>query len=264
MNNDFSYLDSLMSSMPKMSLSAAKSMLTPELEDALLGISQTFSSVALNTSAQSVAGAYKSVLSSLGVAEVSASHLSEFSRVLSTYSPAIEAAKVLSEATNCALSRSVLSEQPLSVVQAVASVAKSALESSELRVCLDDSEEYIDLAKPLADMVKQVDSSVQFPDADDQNTIRIKKTNTESFWQVVSLILAIIAILQTAYYHNVDTVSSAQDQAELMQEEELQTREEQKQTAELIKQTKILEQIEINTSSDLDSHESASTTTQSE
>ena len=49
-----------------------------------------------------------------------------------------------------------------------------------------------------------------------------------------------------------------------MQEEELQTREEQKQTAELIKQTKILEQIEINTSSDLDSHESASTTTQSE
>lgn len=264
MNNDSSYFDSLMASLPKMSLSTAMSMLTPELEDALLGISQTFSSVALNTSAQSVAGAYESVLSSLGVAQVSASHLSEFSRVLSTYSPAIEAAKALSEAANCALSRSVLSDQPLSVVKAVASVTKSALESSESRVCLDDSEEYIDLSKPLADMVKQVDSSMQFPDADNQNSVRIKKTNTDTFWQVVSLILAIIALLQAAHYHNVDTVSSAQDQAELMQEEEFQTCEEQKQTAELIKQTKILEQIEKNTSDDTSSQESGPATAQSE
>ncbi len=264
MNNNSSYFDLLMASLPKKSLSAAVSMLTPELEDALLGINQTYSSVALNASAQAVVGAYKSVLSNLGVAELSAAHLSEFSRVLSAYSPAVEAAKSLSEAVNCALPRSALSAQPLSAVKAVASVAKSALESSESHIFLDDSEEYINLSKPLADMVKQVDSSVQFPDADDQNTVRIKKTNTESFWQVVSLIIAIIAILQAAHYHNADTVSSAQDQAELMQEEELQTREEQKQTAELIKQTKILEQIEINTSSDLDSHESASTTTQSE
>ena len=264
MNNDSSYLDSLMSSLSEMSLSAAKSMLTPALEDSLLNISRSFSSTALNASAQSINAAYESVLSNLGIAESSAVHLSELSRVLSTYSPAMEAAKSLSEAVNCALPRSDLSEQPLSAVKAVASVAKSALESSESHIFLDDSEEYINLSKPLADMVKQVDSSIQFPDADDQNTVRIKKTNTESFWQVVSLILAIIAILQTAHYHNVDAVSSAQDQAELIQEEELQTREEQKQTAELIKQTKILEQIEINTSSDLDSHESVSTTTQSE
>lgn len=264
MNNDFSYLDSLMSSMPKISLSTAKSMLTPELEDALLGISQTFSSVALNASAQSVAGAYKSVLSSLGVAEVSASHLSEFSRVLSAYSPAIEAAKSLSEAVNSTLSRPVLSEQPQFVVKVIASVAESALESSDSHVDFNDSREYIDLSEPLADMVKQVDSSVQFPDSDNQNSVRIKKTNTDTFWQVVSILIAIIALLQSAHYHNIDAISSSQDHAELVQEEKAQTREEQKQTAEPIKQTKILDQIEKNISDDTDSRKTAPTTTRSE
>ena len=92
MNNNSSYFDSLMSSLPKMSSVTVDSMLTPQLINALLSISQSYSSVALNASVLSITVAYRSVLSSLGIA--SATLLSECSQVLSTHSPVIEAAKL--------------------------------------------------------------------------------------------------------------------------------------------------------------------------
>lgn len=103
MNNNSSYFDSLMSSLPKMSSVTVDSMLTPQLKNALLSISQSYSSVALNASVQSITVAYRSVLSSLGIA--SATLLSECSQVLSTHSPVIEAAKT----ANCSLSHFSLS-----------------------------------------------------------------------------------------------------------------------------------------------------------
>ena len=66
--------------------------------------------------------------------------------------------------------------------------------------------------------------------------------------------------MQTAYSHNIETVSSTQDYAnyvELLQEEKKQTREEEKQTTEMIKQTEILEQIENNNTTDATLQESS-------
>lgn len=133
------------------------------------------------------------------------------------------------------------------------SLSETVLDSAAILNTENDSQDFIELDKSLTDIIKEIDESIQLPIPDNQGNTRIEKTNWDLFLQVISIVLAIISILQTAYYHNIETVSSTQDQAnhaELLQEEKKQTREEEKQTAELIKQTEILEQIENNTATD--------------
>ena len=139
----------------------------------------------------------------------------------------------------------------------MASLGKTVLDSAAILNTESDSQDFIELDGSIIDIIKEVDESIQLPASDDQNNTRIKKTNSEVFWQVISIIVAIIAILQAAYYHNIDTASSTQSYNELLQEEKKQTREEEKQTAELIKQTELLNQIENNTATDATSQESS-------
>ena len=123
------------------------------------------------------------------------------------------------------------------VSSALSSLDKTATSSEE------KSNDYIELSEPLVDIVQQVDNSIELPVADNQHTVKIEKSNPDLLGKVLPIILAILAILQAAYYHTIDSVSSAQDYAEIVQ---------------------ILEQIEENTSADYDSQEPAHTTTQSE
>ncbi len=142
----------------------------------------------------------------------------------------------------------------------IASLGKTVLDSASILNTESDSQDFIELDESLTDLIKEIDESIQLPTSDDQNSTRIKKTNGELFLQVISIILAIISILQTAYSHNIETVSSTQDYAnyvELLQEEKKQTREEEKQTTEMIKQTEILEQIENNNTTDATLQESS-------
>lgn len=123
------------------------------------------------------------------------------------------------------------------ISSALSSLDKTATSSEE------NSNDYIELSEPLADMVQQVDNSIELPVADNQHTVKIEKSNPDLLGKVLPIILAILAILQAAYYHTIDSVSSAQDHAEIVQ---------------------ILEQIEENTSADYDSQKPAHTTTQLE
>lgn len=152
---------------------------------------------------------------------------------------------------------SVISDLNLttSAISNMASVAEKIFEDTYTS---DNTDDCIELEKSVADIVKQIDESIELPNPNKENKVQIEKSNSEVFWQVISIILTIITILQAAYYHNADAVSSAQDHAELMQEEILQTQEEKNQTDEQMKQTEILKQIEKNT----DSNKSDSATKQ--
>ena len=123
------------------------------------------------------------------------------------------------------------------VSSALGSLDKTTTSSEE------NSNDYIELSEPLVDIVQQIDSSIELPVADNQHTVKIEKSNPDLLGKILPIILAILAILQAAYYHTIDSISSAQDHAEIVQ---------------------ILEQIEENTSADYDSQEPAHTTKQSE
>lgn len=123
------------------------------------------------------------------------------------------------------------------VSSALGSLDKTTTSSEE------NSNDYIELSEPLMDIVQQIDNSIELPVADNQHTVKIEKSNPDLLGKILPLILAILAILQAAYYHTIDSISSAQDHAEIVQ---------------------ILEQIEENTSADYDSQEPAHTTKQSE
>ena len=259
MNNNSSYFDSLMSSLPKMSSVTVDSMLTPPLKDALLSISQSYSSVALNASVQSITVAYRSVLSSLGIA--SATLLSECSQVLSTYSPVIEAAKT----ANCSLSHLSLSEQPLSVVKTVAVATKSALESSDSFDSIENSDEYMELSKPLADMVKHVDASVQLPDADKNNVVRVSKVDRNTILSVLSIIISLLMALYTFQSDKSNAKISDQQHTESLEQDQRQHEEnlhqDQQQHEDIMQE---LQQIEENTAPNSLPQKPTSTTTQSE
>lgn len=123
------------------------------------------------------------------------------------------------------------------VSSALGSLDKSATSSEEI------SDDYIELSEPLADIVRQIDDSIELPVANSQQTVKIEKSNSDLFRKVVAIILAILPILLTVYYHTIDSARSAQEHDEIVQ---------------------ILERIEENTSTDSNSQEPAPITTQSE
>lgn len=130
------------------------------------------------------------------------------------------------------------------VSSALGSLDKSATSSEEI------SDDYIELSEPLADIVQQIDDSIELPKADENNVVRIPKIDRNTVLSVLGIILSLIMGLYTIYSNISNTELSIEQHNESMQEEQ--------------KQTELLEQIEENTASDSNSQESLPPTTQSE
>ena len=130
------------------------------------------------------------------------------------------------------------------VSSALGSLDKSTTSSEEI------SNDYIDLSEPLADLVQQIDDSIELPEADENNVVRVPKIDRNTVLSVLGIIISVIMALYTIQSNNSNAKLSTEQHNESMQEEQ--------------KQTGLLEQIEKNTSTDSNSQAPASTTTQSE
>lgn len=124
----------------------------------------------------------------------------------------------------------------------------------------------IELPKEFAELIYQVDSSIELPEADENDAVQVKKSNTDTFkkvMKVISYIMSVITFLYMFYQSYSDTALANQHHAETMQQseehhlEQMQQeqqhhdermQEEKKQTLELQKQSKYLKQIAENTS----------------
>lgn len=113
-----------------------------------------------------------------------------------------------------------------SVSSALGSLDKSATSSENI------SDDYIELSEPLADIIQQIDDSIELPEADENNVVRVPKIDRNTVLSVLGIIISVIMALYTIQTDKANKESATQDHAEIVQ---------------------ILEQIEENTSSDSDS-----------
>lgn len=123
----------------------------------------------------------------------------------------------------------------------------------------------IELSKELVEFIYQVDNSIELPEADENNAVRIKKSNTDTFNKVISVISFIISLITFFYmfyqdysntaltnqHHTEQMLQSEEHHLEQMQQEQEhhdeRMQEERKQTSELQKQSEYLKQIAENT-----------------
>lgn len=134
------------------------------------------------------------------------------------------------------------------------SINKSGHEES------DDSE-YIELPKPVGDLLTSFDESIEVERSGPDAIVRMKRFFAKKALRFIyAFIMDVAPLLQAYYYHDIDAISNAQQHMEIMQEERKQTEEERKQTEEERKQTaiqqKIYEAITVDNVSDLSSENS--------
>lgn len=243
MDYDFSSLNEMLSKFSDKIKTLPTSNLSPELLDALDNLSHSPQISSIQETARKLqiyySNLYNPALTATAISQAASKALSiNIPYGYDSISGVISAMSSYSQTLASLNTTSSGIDSIVSVVSsALSSLDKTATSSEE------KSNDYIELSEPLVDIVQQVDNSIELPVADNQHTVKIEKSNPDLLGKVLPIILAILAILQAAYYHTIDSVSSAQDYAEIVQ---------------------ILEQIEENTSADYDSQEPAHTTTQSE
>ena len=103
---------------------------------------------------------------------------------------------------------------------------------------------HIDLPEQLSEFVNAVDNTIELPQSDSENLIRIEKTNPDVFWKIISMLLTIIGIIIPIYLNAADTKLSEQQHAEIMQ---LEQKHHDENMREECKQTDYLKIISENT-----------------
>lgn len=121
------------------------------------------------------------------------------------------------------------------VSSALGSLDKTTASSEE------NSNDYIELSEPLVDIVQQIDDSIELPEADENNVVRVPKIDRNTVLSVLGIIISVIMALYTIQSDKANKESAAKDHAEIIQ---------------------VLEGIEQNT--DSNAQELAPTTAQSE
>ena len=243
MDYDFSSLDKMLAEFSD----KIKAIPTPNLSPEFLAALDNFSHSPQFSSIQETARKFQTYYSTLYNPDLTATAISQAaSNALNINIPYDydSISKAVSAMASYAKTLTALNTTT-SGLDTIVSAVSSALGSLDKTTTSseENSNDYIELSEPLVDIVQQIDSSIELPVADNQHTVKIEKSNPDLLGKILPIILAILAILQAAYYHTIDSISSAQDHAEIVQ---------------------ILEQIEENTSADYDSQEPAHTTKQSE
>ena len=155
------------------------------------------------------------------------------------------------------IANSILSQSALETLSCIASNADNLKRTINLsvdalsplvQVNLEEEDNvHIDLPEQLSEIVNAIDDTLELPQHDLNNIVRIDKTNTDKFWKVISLLVTIIGIIVPIYLDATNTKLSEQQHAESMR---LEQRHHDEYIREESKQTDYLKKIAENVSPD--------------
>ena len=103
-----------------------------------------------------------------------------------------------------------------------------------------ESNDYIDLPEPVAELISDIDDSIELPSPNSNQVIRIDKSNRDTLFAVLGLLLSIFSLFYSMFSDNASTALSKQQHAERIQQSEDQHEE---LMLEEQRQTELLEKI---------------------
>lgn len=114
-----------------------------------------------------------------------------------------------------------------------------------------ETTDYIDLPQPVAELISDIDNSIELPSPDSEHVVRVRKLNHDTYLSVISILLTLISLFYGVISSNSSANLSKQQHKELMQQNQQQHKElllqDQQQHAELMqeerRQTELLEQM---------------------
>ncbi|MCC8164391.1 MAG: hypothetical protein LIO86_14815 [Lachnospiraceae bacterium] len=109
--------------------------------------------------------------------------------------------------------------------ESIRNLAQSLEESLRMPAFTDSlsNDDSICIPGSLADALAEADDSLELPAKSADGIVRIDKTRPDLFWKILSLVLTVLMMLQTAYYNTSNSALSEQQHEELMLEECQQT-----------------------------------------